>query len=136
PATAMVAGGSSPREAILGGEPVARAVAADAFGRAAPPITGDDRARRLGILLDVMAHDHTPAVRHLAWRSLRRFAAPGAPPGSGLAAGYDPSGTPADRARVVTGLRATLGSAATEPARAELAARRDPSLDRDLEIGE
>jgi len=135
PASAVVAGGSSPREAILGGEPVARAVAADAFGRAPPPIAGDDRARRLGILLDVMAHDRTPAVRHLAWRSLRRLAAPGAQPGSGLGADYDPSGTPAERARVVTGLRAALG-AVTEPARAELAARRDPALDLDLEIGE
>ena len=135
PATTVV-GGSSPREAILGGEPVARAVAADAFGRAPSPGTGDDRSRRLGILLDVMAHDRTAAVRHLAWRSLRRLAAPGAPPGSDLAAAYDPSGTPAERARLVSDLRATLGAGVTEPARAELAARRDPSLDRDLEIGE
>jgi hypothetical protein len=132
PATVPVADGTSPFEAILEGEPVARAVAADALGRAPLSHGADDRARRLGILLEVMARDRYPAVRHLAWRSLRRLAAPGA----GLAAAYDPSGTPPDRARVVARLRAMLGPAGAEPAPAALAMRRHTTPDRDLEIGE
>lgn len=127
-----VAGGTSPLEAILEGEPVARAVAADALGRAPLPPTGEDRARRLGMLLEVMSRDRYPAVRHLAWRSLRKLAAPG----TGLAAAYDPSGTPDDRARVVARLRAALGSAAVAPSPAVLALRRHLPRDRDLEIGE
>jgi hypothetical protein len=133
---AVVAEGSSPREAIFEGEPIGRAVAADAFGRAPLPHAGYERGRRLGILLDVMAHDRYPAVRHIAWRSLRRLAAPGAPPGAGFGAEYDPSGAPADRARVVARLRAGLGAAAVDPAPAELAARRSATHDQDVEIGE
>jgi predicted CXXCH cytochrome family protein len=136
PATVVVADGTSPLEAILDGEPVARAVAADALGRAPLPHTADDRARRLGMLLEIMAQDRFPAVRHLAWRSLRRLAAPGASWGAGLAGEYDPSGTPADRARVVARLREALGPAAAGPAPAALAIRRHTTPDRDLEIGE
>jgi predicted CXXCH cytochrome family protein len=132
PETVAVAGGSSPREAIFGGEPVARAVAAAALGRAPASADGDDRAARLGILLDVMANDRYPAVRHLAWRSLRRLSRPA----GGPAEAYDPSATPSERARVVAGLRAALGAAAQDPAPAWLAARRTAAQDEDLEIGE
>ena len=79
-----------------------------------------------------MVDDRYPAVRHLAWRSLRRLIAPGAPPGAGLAADYDPSADVAGRLRVVTRLRRELGSAAgTFDGRALALAR-----DADLEIGE
>jgi predicted CXXCH cytochrome family protein len=137
---AVVPDATSPRQAIFEGEPLARAVAADAFGRA-PFLAGGegaptDRAFRLGILLDVMAQDRYPAVRHLAWRSLRRLVAPGAPPGGGLAARYDPSDPPVDRARAVTRLREALGTASRDPTPAELAARFDATRDQSLEIGE
>jgi hypothetical protein len=133
-AGAVVPGGSAPQEAIFGGEPVARAVAADALGRAPP---AHDRVRRVEILLEVMARDRYPAVRHLAWRSLRRLAVPGAQPNTGLGAGYDPSGGPAGRARVVARLREALGVATTfEPTSAQRAASRDETRDSDLEIGE
>lgn len=131
----VVPGGSSPREAMFAGDPVARAVAADALGRAPLLAGGDDRAGRLSLLAEVMARDRFPAVRHLAWRSLRRLAAPGAAPGEGLAAGYDPSGTPAERARLVAALRTSLGAAAGAPPTAA-SMRPSPTPDRDLEIGE
>jgi Cytochrome c554 and c-prime len=135
-AATAVAGGSAPEEAIFAGEPVARAVAAEALGRA-PPLDGaEGRARRLGILLDVMVRDRYPAVRHLAWRGLRRLAAPDpAPVGRPLAA-YDPSATPSERAAAVNRLRSALGPAFVDPSPAELAARTNASADRDLEIGE
>ena len=135
PAGAAIPAGSAPNEAIFGGQPVARAVAADALGRAPVPDPGA-RARRVGILLDVMVADPYPAVRDLAWRSLRRLVAPGASPGAGLAAAYDPSGEPEDRAAVVAGLRTALGTSAVAPPPAEVAARRARAGDRDLEIGE
>ena len=133
-AQAAIAGGTAPGEAIRGGEPVARAVAADALGRA-PAGDPTERARRLGLLLDVMTADRYPAVRDLAWRSLRRLAAPGAPPGTGLAADYEPSAEPGERARAVAGLRAVLGSSAVAPPPA-VASERTKGPDHDLEIGE
>jgi hypothetical protein len=118
-------------KAVLAGETVARAVAADALGRA-PSFTPDERARRLGTLLDAMVDDRYPAVRHLAWRSLRRLIAPGAGPGAGLAADYDPSADVAARLQVVTRVRRALGPAVRPgDSRARLLAR-----DADLEIGE
>ena len=117
--------------AVLAGETVARAVAADALGRA-PSFTADERARRLGTLLEVMVDDRYPAVRHLAWRSLRRLIAPAAAPGAGLAADYDPSADVAARTEAVARVRRALGSAVGPfDARARLLAR-----DADLEIGE
>lgn len=133
PAEAAAPPGSAPFEALFGGAPVARAVAADALGRA--PLDEAGRARRVGALLDVMAEDRYPAVRHLAWRSLRRLLAPDAPPGSGVAAHYDPAGDAAGRGRAVAGLRAALGAAAVAPAPALVALRRS-AADQDLEIGE
>ena len=131
---AHVPAGTSPFEALFGGPPVARAAAADALGRA-PAADAPARARRIGALLDVMALERYPAVRHLAWRSLRRLMAPDASPGAGFAADYDPSAAPAERGAAVGRLRATLGESATAPAPA-LAALRAGARDRDLEIGE
>jgi hypothetical protein len=82
-----------------------------------------------------MAADRYPAVRHLAWRGVRRLAAPDAPPGSGLAPDYDPSGPADDRRRVVDRLRAALGTAEVPPP-ASLTALRAEARDSDLEIGE
>ena len=105
---APTSAGTSPFEALFGGPPVARAAAADALGRA-PVADAEARARRCGALLDVMARDRYPAVRYLAWRSLRRLIAPDASPGAGFAADYDPSANPAERDAAVGRLRATLG---------------------------
>jgi hypothetical protein len=131
---APVPGGTSPLEALFGGPPVARATAADALGRA-PASDDAARARRVGALLDVMAQDGYPAVRHLAWRSLRRLVAPDADPGSGLAADYDPSASPAERNTAVGRLRTTLGDSVVAPP-PTLTALRAGASDRDLEIGE
>jgi len=85
-------------------------VAADALGRA-PSFGADERARRLGALLESMTADDFPAVRHIAWRSLRRLIAPGAAAGEGLAAAFDPSGDLPARLAVVDPVRRALGSA-------------------------
>ena len=106
--------GTSPFEALFSGPPVARAAAADALGRA-PTTDGEARARRVGALLDVMAQDRYPAVRHLAWRSLRRLVAPDASPGTGLAADYEPSANPAERNDAVRRLRTALRDSVVAP---------------------
>jgi predicted CXXCH cytochrome family protein len=126
--------GTSPLEALFGGPPVARAAAADALGRA-PVGDADARARRAGALLDVMVQDRYPAVRHLAWRALRRLVAPDAAPGAGFAADYDPSAEPFQRTDAVGRLRAALGRSAVAPP-AALTTLREAGRDRDLQMGE
>jgi predicted CXXCH cytochrome family protein len=120
-----LAGPGAPLESVFAGDPVTRAVSADAIGRAPLAAGGDTRAR-LGALLAVMADDRYPAVRHIAWRGLRRLPGPG---GSPLAADYDPSGTSAARTAVVARVRVELGIRAA-------ARDRGRARDRDLEIGE
>jgi predicted CXXCH cytochrome family protein len=127
--------GAGPLRAIFTGDPIGRAVAADALGRA-PPAGDDDRGRRLGALLAAMEADRYPAVRHIAWRSLRRIAAPDAPPAGGLAADYDPSDDAATRARAVTAIRRTLGAGVHDPDADAIAALAAAAPAAALEIGE
>lgn len=108
-------------------------MAADALGRA--PADAPGRARRVGALVDVTSEDRFPAVRHLAWRGVRRLIAPDAPPGTVPAADYDPAAKAAERRRVVAALRAALGGSAVVPVPALVALRRGAS-GPDLEIGE
>jgi hypothetical protein len=102
--------GPHPSLSLFTSDPVGRAVAADALGRA-PSWGGDERSRRLGALLASMTEDDFPAVRHIAWRSLRRLIAPGAPPGEGLGADFDPSGDIPARLAEVQRVRRALGAA-------------------------
>lgn len=55
---------------LFAGDPIARALAADALGRARSRAA---RARRVALLLDVMERDPYPAIRHFALRSARRL---------------------------------------------------------------
>jgi hypothetical protein len=82
-----------------------------------------------------LAADRYPAVRHLAWRAVRRLVDPDASPGSGFAADYDPSGSPDDRRGAVGRLRESLGTAEVPPP-ASLTALGGRGRDRDLEMGE
>jgi len=123
--------GTGPLRALFAAEPVGRAVAADALGRA-PASGAEERARRLGALLAAMENDRYPAVRQIAWRSCRRLIAPGAAP----AADYDPSADAAGRARVVAGIRRTLGATVPDPDPRALAALVALVPGQALEIGE
>ncbi len=59
--------------ALFAGDPIERAVAADALGRSA--VARDERtlARERAALLEAMRGDRYATVRHLAWRALRRI---------------------------------------------------------------
>ena len=56
--------------ALLGGDPIERAIAADALGRTSPPARPERRPVRLYALLDALASDSYPAVRRIARRSV------------------------------------------------------------------
>ena len=110
------AGGEGPLAKILSGDPIERAVAADALGRSRVPAGPDARAVRVGRLLEVMAGDDYPAVRYLAARALGQLWP--APALASPLAGYDPNGAAGDRQRAVAQLRASLPAARGRRARA------------------
>jgi hypothetical protein len=116
-------------DAALSGDPLTRAVTADALGRADDGPDTAARARRLGVLLDVMAADRYPAVRHLAWRAARRLS-------PSCCADYDPSAEPPARATAVAAARASLGSGAVGPDPGAAARLRARAPTVDVEIGE
>jgi predicted CXXCH cytochrome family protein len=114
----------SPRDALFAGDPITRAVAADALGRAQVSLAPAARAARVGALLEAMTGDAYPAVRHLAWRALERLGVD--------ARDYDPSAEPAARAAVV----ARLAADAVTPTPARVARLRARDYGDDIEIGE
>src|SRR5207302_978033 len=105
---------AGPLQALLSGDPITRAVAADAIGRAPlPPGPGGNAtaAARRGLLLGVMTGDDYPAVRHLAWRALRRLggAAPSLPD-------YDATADADRRAQACAAIRRALpAGSVTDP---------------------
>jgi predicted CXXCH cytochrome family protein len=116
----------SPLAAVFAGDALERAVAADALGRVQVPLSPPARAAREGALLEVMATDSYPAVRHLAARSLGRL---------GLDAGaFDPSAPAADRRAFVARLRSA--SRAPEIGASEVAALHARAPEEPIEIGE
>jgi predicted CXXCH cytochrome family protein len=122
----------APLAALFAGDPIARAVAAEAIGTA-PPLVGGARSVRQGALLDAMAEDRYPAVRHLAARALARLCGPAEADARSLAVAFDPTGPASARGRLVASLRALLAPA---PARTRA---RDPRGDDgrdDVAIGE
>jgi len=68
-------------------DPLTRAIAVDALGRAEDAPEAGARARRLRALEEVMSSDRYPAVRHLAWRAARRLS-------PSCCADYDPAARP------------------------------------------
>jgi predicted CXXCH cytochrome family protein len=119
----------SPADALFAGDPITRAVAADALGRVQAPLDPPARARREGALLEAMTGDAYPAVRHLAARALARLGADGA-------RDYDPSSDAGARAAAVARLREGLGREATRPAPELVARLRAQARSEDTEIGE
>jgi hypothetical protein len=82
---AALAGTQGPGGKLLSGDPIERAVAADALGRTRAPAATPALAVRAGLLLDAMANDDYPAVRYLAARALGRLS-----PSRPALAAYDP----------------------------------------------
>jgi hypothetical protein len=139
PAAPADLGAPAPVDLALAGDPIARAVAVDALGRSAAPATPDRRARRLGVLLEVMTTDRYPAIRYLAWRAARHAGDPlpgGRGEGQGEGPDFDASATQRDREAFVTRLRTLLGGRARAPEPDHVARLRAFARDADVEIGE
>jgi predicted CXXCH cytochrome family protein len=122
--------GSSTLDELFAGDPIGRAVAADALGRVQAPLAPDARAIRRGALLDTMVGDPYPAVRHLAWRALGRLTP------AVVALEYDPSAEASVRGVVVSRLRARLGPETVAPVPGVVAALRARGRREEIEIGE
>ncbi len=139
---------------LFGGDPIERAIAAAALGRDDAPAR---REERLGWLLDALAEDRYPAVRHIARRSLlqlvgvhgqaRDLRPRGStmrpslmPPRTALALlrDYDTTELAVDarRQRVDMIARAIGGSDLGSLSREEVEALRSGTQQRDIEIGE
>ncbi len=116
-----------PLDALFAGDPIARAVAAEALGTApfaalpdagsggglgSDPVTTASvsalRATREAALLDAMAADRYPAVRHLAARALARLLEAGRAPARALATAFDATAPAARRAGILAALREQL----------------------------
>ncbi|MCB9621127.1 MAG: hypothetical protein H6724_16935 [Sandaracinus sp.] len=110
---------------LLGGDPIARALAADAMGRAASV----SRPRARGALLDAMANDPYPAVRRLAFRAWRRLEDAPSPWEA-----FDPMATSDVRAAACASLRATTVVTPLDPERTR--ALREHAAQAPLWIGE
>ena len=102
----------APRDALFAGDPVARALAADAMGRAPWPA---DLARareaagaRTAALLEVAATDRYPAVRHLAARALDRILTMRRSPAAAQARRFDATAPEVERRRIVGAIRERL----------------------------
>ncbi|AKF06411.1 ammonia-forming cytochrome c nitrite reductase subunit c552 [Sandaracinus amylolyticus] len=110
----------------IGGDPVQRAVIAAAAGRdesAAP------RATRLGALLATMRDDPYPAIRHLAWRSVRALV----PFDASAFTATDPRDA---RIAAIARIEAQIGEPIEPPFPERLAALRALARDVAIEIGE
>ena len=131
--TAGLAAASGPLGKLLAGDPIERAVAADALGRTRAPAAPSALAVRSGLLLDAMANDDYPAVRHLAARALGRLVQ-----SVPVLRAYDPNEDRAqDRRAAVERVRASLPpSSVVAPDPGRVRRLRDAAVAADIEIGE
>jgi hypothetical protein len=130
----------APKDALFAGDPVVRVLAADAIGWAPWPAGRTDRDRteklRIGALLEAMAGDRYPAVRHVAARALKRVLGtrPRWTTGAGV---YDATASAADRDRAIGELRGRLSCPSPAGPEAEhVAFLRARARAADIEIGE
>ncbi len=124
-------------EALLGGDPIERAVAAHALGQASAHFAPDYLGHVLGLLLDTLETDNYPAVRAIALRSLRAMLRRAHSPALHAVDCYEPTALPEARSSCLSQLRRVLGASAVVSAdvdlRAALRARADTTA---IEIGE
>jgi predicted CXXCH cytochrome family protein len=122
---------------LLAGDPIERALAADALGRGMLADAGPaELARRMGLLLDTLREDDYPAVRAIAWRSLRAVSSARAPGRVLPASAFTATDGRESRLRQVAEIAAQLPADAVAPVPAAIAAMRNRSTDVAIFIGE
>jgi predicted CXXCH cytochrome family protein len=132
----------APEDALFAGDPVARALAADAIGRAPwPSAEGGGRQRpenhRWSVLLAAMAGDRYPAVRHLAARALTRLLYGRRPAAARLTTAFDATADTSARDSQIAALRDSLSLPVATPSEVgRIAALRARARLADIDIGE
>ncbi len=131
----------APMDLLFGGDPIARAIAADALGRAPRAAGPSDRARaqttRTIALVEAISGDRYPAVRHLASRALGRVLGSANSAATQSLRAFDATAPAAERQRVLVQLRKHLSSLDTVPIDADrISTLRASSRLVDIEIGE
>jgi hypothetical protein len=122
---------------LLAGDPIERALAADALGRRVRSDTPRvELARRAGLLLDALRDDDYPAVRAIAWRSLRALLSTSVPDRVPPVTAFTPTDDRERRLRSLSAITAQLPRETALPVPAEIAAARTHSTDIAIFIGE
>jgi predicted CXXCH cytochrome family protein len=93
---------------LIAGDPIERAIAAAALGRADATAAGAAVGPRLGLLADAMQRDLYPAVRAIAFRSFCALLGAHVPNALPKPADFTATASPSQRARSVAQLRARL----------------------------
>lgn len=125
PATAEVT------QLLLQGDPIERAIAAAALGRDGGRAV-EDTPQRIGLLLDSMRLDAYPAVRAIAWRSLRALLAARAP----AVTAFTATDAAEARARSLEALQASWPAGTSHEPDAATRALRTHQASVDIAIGE
>ncbi len=120
---------------LLAGDPIQRAIAADALGRSEVDATEAAVPARLGLLLDTMQHDGYPAVRAIAWRSLRALLGRKVGPAPAVEA-FTATDSSNARARSIAAILARLPPTGVAPPSPELSALRAEQPRTRIFIGE
>lgn len=117
---------------LFAGDPIQRAIAARALGKAREMFPSRPIARISALLLEVMEHDPYPVVRRFAARSLAALQ-----PGHAEAlAGFVPEIPRAARTLFVSALKAKLGNTLPELAQETMVSLRARASSQAIDIGE
>lgn len=121
---------------LFAGDPIERAIAAASLGHDRDH--DDNRSERLAWLLNTLAHDRYPAVRHIARRSLLQLLQPTHHNATQLLKDYDATEIAHDRrSQTVSNIARALGNPTLGRLSVEaIDALRSSARTRDIEIGE
>jgi predicted CXXCH cytochrome family protein len=121
---------------LLAGDPIERALAAAALGREELGAGHGKPESRLGLLADTLLHDPYPAVRAIAWRSLRELLRAHHPSSPVAATAFTATDPPAAREHSVNAVLARLPPHAVQRPDPDTAALRSRAPDVRIAIGE
>jgi predicted CXXCH cytochrome family protein len=128
---------SEQAERLLGGDPVERAVAAQALGQAGARYAPGYEPELLGLLVEAARSDAYPAVRSIASRSLSAVLSRKHASAAAALAAYSATDPPEARAAVLSAATRLLGPAALQAPEPALATRlRAAASEAAIEIGE
>jgi predicted CXXCH cytochrome family protein len=122
---------------LLAGDPIERAVAADALGRAEAQAAPSYLPNMIGVLSDALVSDPYPAVRAIASHSLQRVLERAHPAEAKQLGAYSATGSLPERQAALSAILGSLDAAAVAVPEASLRARlRAMSEQAAIEIGE